>query len=66
MSYDVYRGTKDRTLRMAVLPGAGLPSHVDPKDWEPMEAGTSPIIEDAAEDIEARGFCFFKLVDTSK
>lgn len=27
--FDVYRNTKDPSLRMAVLPGAGLPTHLD-------------------------------------
>jgi len=45
------------------LPGAGLPGHVDANDWELMPSGTSQIIEDAADDIEARGFCFFQLVE---
>ena len=27
-----------------------------------MQPGTSEIIEDAADDIAARGFCYFKLV----
>jgi hypothetical protein len=25
IAYDVYRGTNDRTLRLATIPGAGLP-----------------------------------------
>jgi hypothetical protein len=54
MSYDVYQGTKDPSLRMATLPGAGLPGHVDPNDWVLMPAGSSQIIEDADEDIAAR------------
>jgi len=61
--FDVYRGTKDRSLRMATLSGVGLPGHADPADWELMPSGTSQIIEDAADDIAARGFCFFKLVE---
>jgi DNA-binding XRE family transcriptional regulator len=28
IAYDVYRGTSDRTLRLATMPGAGLPAHV--------------------------------------
>jgi hypothetical protein len=60
--YDVYRKKNNPGERMATLPGAGLPSHVSPKDWELMPAGLSQIIEDAAADIEARGFCFYKLV----
>lgn len=63
MTYDIYRGTKDRALRMAVLNGAGLPAHVDPIDWEIMPSGSSHVIEEAPDDIAARGFCFFRLVD---
>jgi hypothetical protein len=47
---------------MATRPGAGLPNHVDPKDWKLMAAGTSQLIDDIDVDIAARGFCFFKLV----
>jgi len=28
IAYDIYRGTNDRTLRLATLPGAGLPAHL--------------------------------------
>jgi hypothetical protein len=28
MTYDVYQGTTDNSLRMATRPGAGLPNHV--------------------------------------
>jgi hypothetical protein len=59
--FDVYRGTK-AALRMATEPGAGLPAHVRARDWKIMPAESSQLIEDAAEDIAARGFCFFKLV----
>ena len=62
-AYDVHRKKTDFSYRMATLPGAGLPDHVDPKEWELMAPGSSPIIEDAAQDIAARGFCFFRLVD---
>jgi hypothetical protein len=42
-AYDVYRGTADRTLRLATLPGAGLPAHVKRRDWVLMPAGKSPV-----------------------
>jgi hypothetical protein len=61
--YDVYRKKKQPMERMATLHGAGLPSHLDPKDWELMPAGTSPVIDDAADDIAARGFCYFTLIE---
>jgi hypothetical protein len=62
MTYDVYRGTTDNSLRMATRPGAGLPNHVDAEDWVLMPAGTSQLIDDIDIDIADRGFCFFKLV----
>ena len=62
MAYDVYQGSNDPSLRMATMRGAGLPEHVDPNDWVLMPTGSSQIIEDADQDISARGFCFFKLV----
>jgi hypothetical protein len=66
MMFDVYQSKKDSSLGMATAPGAGLPDHVDPKDWKLMPAGTSQTIEieGAEADIRARGFCFFELVDT--
>ena len=62
MTYDVYRATIDSGLRMATRPGAGLPNHVEPEDWELMPAGTSKLIDDIDVDIADRGFCFFRLV----
>jgi hypothetical protein len=60
--FDVYQGAGDASLRMATLPGAGLPGHVAERDWKLMPHGSSEMIDDAEEEIEARGFCFFKLV----
>jgi hypothetical protein len=48
IAYDVYRGTTDRTLRLATMPGAGLPAHVH---------------SDTARDIALQGYCFFQLVE---
>jgi hypothetical protein len=62
VTYDVYQGTTDNSLRMATQPGAGLPSHVEPADWKLMPAGTSQLIDDIDMDIADRGFCFFRLV----
>jgi hypothetical protein len=59
--YDVYRGTTDRTLRLATMPGAGLPAHVKRKDWVLLPAGKSPLHSDR--DIGASGYCFFQLVN---
>ncbi len=64
--YDVFRKKKQPMERMATMPGAGLPAHLNPKEWELMPAGTSEIYEDAAEEIAARGFCYFKLVPPPK
>ncbi len=53
--------------RMATLSGAGLPGHVDPRDWDLMILSVrSPelaLLEDVAEDIADHGFSYFKLVD---
>src|ERR1700692_452421 len=46
IAYDVYRGTADRTLRLATMPGAGLPPHLKRKDWILMPAGKSPVHSD--------------------
>jgi hypothetical protein len=62
MKFDVYRGKKNSTLRMATLPGAGLPSHVNQNDWVLMPEGSSQLHSDAARDIVERGFCLFQLV----
>jgi len=61
--YDVYRNKEEPSERMAVAQGAGLPSHVVDSEWELMPPGSSQIIKDADEDIKARGFCYFKLVE---
>jgi hypothetical protein len=37
-------------------PGAGLPNHVDPKDWKLMAAGTSQLIDDIDVDIALEDF----------
>jgi hypothetical protein len=62
LTFDVYRGKTDATLRMATMVGAGLPAHVRRKDWILMPEGTSPLHSDAARDIGTRGFCFFQVV----
>jgi hypothetical protein len=62
--YDVYRGTADRTLRLATMPGAGLPAHVKRKEWVLMPKGKSPVHSDAVRDISIRGYCFFQVVES--
>ena len=62
LAYDIYRGTNNRTLRLATLPGAGLPAHLNRKDWMLMPAGKSQVHSDAAQDIVAQGYCFFQVV----
>jgi hypothetical protein len=62
-AYDIYRGTSDRTLRLATLPGAGLPSHVKRKDWALMPPGKSPVHSDADRDVAVKGYCFFQVVE---
>jgi hypothetical protein len=63
IDYDVYRGTADRTLRLATLPGAGLPAHVKRKDWVLLPEGKPPFPYDIDRDVAAKGYCFFQLVD---
>jgi hypothetical protein len=62
IAYDVYRGTTDWTLRLATMPGAGLPAHVKRKDWVLLSKGKSPLHSDVDRDIAVRGYCFFQLV----
>ena len=62
IEYDVYRGTADRTLRLATMPGAGLPAHAKRKDWVLMPKGKSPVHSDAERDVTVRGYCFFQVV----
>jgi hypothetical protein len=63
IAYDVYRGTGDRTLRLATMPGVGLPAHVKRKDWVLMPAGRSPLHSDVDRDVSVRRYCFFQLVN---
>ena len=62
IAYDIYRGAGDPTLRLANMPGAGLPAHLKRKDWVLMQAGKSPLHSDVDRDVGARGYCFFQLV----
>jgi len=64
IGYDVYRGTNDRTLRLATMPGRGLPAHVKRKDWVLMPKGKSPLHTDVDRDVGVRGYCFFQVVDS--
>jgi hypothetical protein len=63
IAYDIYRGTRDRTLRLATGPGAGLPAHVKRKDWVVLPPGKSPLHSDTARDVAVRGYCFFQVVE---
>ena len=66
ITYDVYRGTKDATLRLATMPGAGLPAHVSKKDWQLMSPNSAQHLHtDAPRDIGVRGYCFFQIVKGS-
>ena len=66
IAYDVYRGTTDRTLRLATMPGAGLPAHVKRKDWVLLPAGKSPLHSDVDRDVAVRAYCFFQLVENQQ
>lgn len=61
-SFDVHMNIKDARLRIATAPGAGLPPHLSPSDWR-ITAESPPVIEDAEQDVRARGFCRYKFVD---
>jgi hypothetical protein len=63
LMYDFYRSMKEPDERMATLQGAGLPGHVDPNDWDLISSPKLEIHVDVDEDIEARGFSYFKLVE---
>ena len=66
IAYDVYRGIADRTLRLATMPGAGLPAHVKRKDWVLMQKGKSPLHSDVDRDVAVQGYCFFQLVENQQ
>ncbi len=66
IAYDVYRGTTDRTLRLATMPGAGLPAQVKRKDWVLLPKGKSPLHSDVDRDIAVQGYCFFQLVENKQ
>jgi hypothetical protein len=59
IDYDVYRGTSDPSLRLATMPGAGLPAHVKRKDWVLMPKGKS--IPEADRDVAVKGYCVFQI-----
>ena len=58
--YDLYRGRKDRTLRLATLSGAKLPPHLIPV--MPVRTEDTPLHSDAAGDVAAKGYCVFQAV----
>ena len=60
--YDVYLKRDDPTLRVATPEGGGLPAHLLAIEWELLPAGASPVCDDAEDDIEELGFCFFRVV----
>jgi hypothetical protein len=64
--FDFYRRISVSDERMAVRRGSGLPSHVDAADWVLMtnltESSPEQWVDDLKEDIDARGFSYFKLV----
>ena len=66
IAYDVYRGATDRTLRLATMPGAGLPAHVKRKDWVLIPKGKSPLHSDVDRDVAVQGYCFFQLVENQQ
>jgi hypothetical protein len=63
IAYDVYRGTADRSLRLATLPGAGLPAHAKRKDWVLMPKVKSPLHSEVDRDVAVKEYCLFQLAD---
>jgi hypothetical protein len=63
IEYDIYRGALDRRLRLATMPGAGLPTHMKRKDWLLMPKGKSLLHSEVDRDIALKGYCFFQLVE---
>jgi len=63
IAYDVYRGTTDRTLGLATTPDAGLPAHVNRKDWVLPPAGKSPVHSETALGVGICGYCFLQVVE---
>jgi hypothetical protein len=61
VEYDVYRGTTDTTLRLATMPGAGLPAHVKRKDWVLLPKGKSILHTEVDRDVAVKGYCFFQV-----
>jgi hypothetical protein len=59
--FDVYRNKQAPAKRIATRQGAGLPGHIEPRDWTLMPGSTSQLIDDIEEDIAVRGFCYFEL-----
>jgi hypothetical protein len=62
VGFDVYRGTADPTLRLATMPGAGLPAHLKREDWMLMRRGKSLVHSDTARDVALQGYCYFQVV----
>jgi hypothetical protein len=61
IAYAVYRSKADSSLRLAVAPGARLPTHVKSKDWSLMPAGSSPLHTDTGRDVAVKGYCLFQV-----
>lgn len=64
--HDFYRRKSEPDERMAVLKGVTLPAHVDPSDWALMtnltERSPEHFVDGLEEDLDQRGFSYFKLV----
>ena len=58
---DVYSQKADPTLRIAVAPGAGLPTAFKVKDWIRMPNGKSRLHSDVSMDIADKGYCYFQI-----
>jgi hypothetical protein len=48
--------------RLATLPGAKLPAHLNPQHWKLLLADSTPAHSEADADIAAKGYCLFQIV----
>jgi len=60
-TFDVYRNKAKPALRLAIMPGAGLPRHFAAKEWKLMKE-QSLLHSDATRDVAVKGYCYFQVL----
>jgi hypothetical protein len=55
--------SETRPTRATTPPRRPALAYFNPVDWQLMPPGDYPIPDNAADEIAARGFCLFKMVD---